>query len=130
VGVNGHCAPGLESVVNSPLTTRRSSIGRPHPTISPASAFDPARETKTNMLPSETDLPPAAVTEIASSLANGYVRYRASLRRPIQAPEDANPVAQPPTPDTGLAFPATPSLHVSVVNAQRKGEKERKGEQR
>jgi len=78
-------------------------------------------------LPSDIDLPPAAIAEIASILANGYVRYRASLRRPIQAPENGSPVAQPPAANTGLAFPATPSLHVSVVNAQRKGEK---GEQR
>jgi hypothetical protein len=78
-------------------------------------------------LASDIDLPPAAVTEIATVLANGYVRYRASLRRPIQAPEDISPVTQPSAADTGLAFPATLSLHVSVVNAQRKGEK---GEQR
>jgi hypothetical protein len=82
------------------------------------------------MLPSDTDLPPASVTEIASILANGYLRYRASLRRPPQGQPDGNPAAQPPAPDTGLAFPATPSLHVTVVNAQSKGEKERKGEQR
>ena len=73
-------------------------------------------------LPSDIDLPPAAITEIAFVLANGYVRYRASLRRPIQALEDGSPVAQPSAPNTGLAFPATPSLHVTVVNAPRKGE--------
>jgi hypothetical protein len=82
------------------------------------------------MLSSDIDLPPAGVAEIASILARGYLRYRASLRRPIQAPEDGSPVAQPSAPATGLAFPATPSLHVSVVNTQRKGEKGRKGEQR
>jgi hypothetical protein len=80
-------------------------------------------------LPSDTDLPPASVTEIASILANGYARYRASLRRSPQGQPDGAQ-AQPPAANAGLAFPATPSLHVSVVNAQRKGEKGRKGEQR
>ena len=82
------------------------------------------------MLPSDTDLPQAAVTEIAAILARGFLRYRASLRRAPQGQPDGNPVAQPPAPDTGLAFPATPSLHVTVVNAQSKGEKERKGDKR
>jgi hypothetical protein len=78
------------------------------------------------MLPSDTGLPPAAVTEIASIVAKGYIRYRASLRRgPQGQPDDNHP--QPAATTTGLAFPATPSLHVSVVNAQRKGDK---GEQR
>jgi len=77
------------------------------------------------MLPSDTALPPAAVTEIASILANGYLRYRPSLRRTPQGQPDANHgnQAQPAAANAGLAFPATPSLHVSVVNAQRKGEK-------
>jgi hypothetical protein len=107
------------------LATRRSPIGRPHPTISPASAFDPARETKTNMLASDTDLPPAAVTEIASILARGYVRYRASLRRAPLGHADGNHgnQAQPTAANPGLAFPATPSVHVTVVNAQSSGEK-------
>ena len=74
------------------------------------------------MLPSDIDLPPATVTEIASILAKGYLRYRASLRRVHQGQPDANQ-AQPPAANTGLAFPATPSLHVTVVNAQSSGEK-------
>jgi hypothetical protein len=74
------------------------------------------------MLPSDTDLPPAAVTEIASILANGYVRYRASLRRqPLGQPDGKE--AQLVAANTGLAFPATPSVHVTVVNAQSRGEK-------
>jgi len=48
-------------------------------------------------LPSDTDLPPASVTEIASILANGYARYRASLRRSPQGQPDGAQ-AQPPTP--------------------------------
>src|ERR1039458_2628768 len=74
------------------------------------------------MLPSDTDLPPATVTEIASILARGYLRSRASLRRPLQTPDDGNR-PQPSAANPGLAFPPTPSVHVTVVNAQRKGEK-------
>ena len=74
------------------------------------------------MVESETDLPPAAVTEIASILANGYLRYRASLRRAQLAPESVCP-PQHPAPETGLAFPCAQSVHVTVVNAQSKGEK-------
>jgi len=81
------------------------------------------------MLPSETDLPPAAVTEIASILARGFLRYRTSLRRPPLGQPDVSQ-AQPAGANTGLAFPATPSVHVTGVNAQSKGEKERKGEKR
>ena len=74
------------------------------------------------MLPSETDLPPAAVTEIASILANGYLRYRASLRKAQPAPDRAAP-PQHPAPETDLAFPPEQSVHVTVVNARSKGEK-------
>jgi hypothetical protein len=81
------------------------------------------------MLASETDLPPAAVTEIASILARGFLRYRASLRRaPLGQPDDKQ--SEPAAASTGLAFPATPSVHVTVVNAQSKGEEERKGDKR
>lgn len=78
------------------------------------------------MLASEIDLPPAAVSEIASILANGYLRYRASLRRAQPVPEPAAPPQRraPDTGrDTGLAFPRAQSVHVTVVNAQSKGEK-------
>jgi hypothetical protein len=78
-------------------------------------------------LPSDIHLPPAAVTEIASVLANGYVRYRASLRRAPQGQPDDKQTQPSAARTTGLAFPATPSLHVTVVNAQRK---RGKGEQR
>jgi hypothetical protein len=88
-------------------------------------------------LPSDTDLPPAAVAEIASILAKGYVRYRASLRKQLydptqeiqarQAQPGSHPPAPPAAPNTGLAFPVLPSVHVTVVNAKRK---KTKGEQR
>ena len=78
------------------------------------------------MVESETDLPPAAVSEIAAILAHGYLRYRASLGRAQPAPESAAP-SQRPAPDTGrdtgLAVPPAQSVHVTVVNAQSKGEK-------
>ena len=74
------------------------------------------------MLASETDLPPAAVSEIASILAHGYLRYRASLRRVQLAPESVSS-PQHPAPETGLAFPRAQRVHVTVVNAQSKGEK-------
>ena len=138
-----------------------------------------------NLLPPELDFPLVLVTEVASVLAQGYLRYRASLRKPFQdradfrldpipdfgeqasprkprpegtrndqdqrntrhnarhesrhdgqhhaphhTPPDASPAAQtaPPTSaaDTGLAFTPKQSVHVTVVNAQRKGEKGRK----
>jgi hypothetical protein len=88
-------------------------------------------------LPSDTDhLPPAAVTEVASILAKGYVRYRASLRNPLydlsqEIQAQTQPESQPPAPPaaahSGLAFPVLPSVHVTVVNAKRK---KTKGEQR
>ena len=63
----------------------------------------------------ENDLPPEAVDEITSLLAKGFLRYWKSQRvRPIIAPCSAN---------DALDFPATQSVHVSVVNAKRKGEK-------
>jgi hypothetical protein len=74
------------------------------------------------MLPPENDLPPALVTEIASILAHGYLRYRASLRRAQLTPEIVC-APQHPAPETGLAFPRAQSVHVTVVNAQSKGEK-------
>jgi len=131
-----------------------------------------------NLLPPELDFPLVLVTEVASVLAKGYLRYRASLRKPFQDRADfrldpiadfrdqaslgkprqerkqehqdqqqsrhdarheprhgtqhraqpaASPAAQtdPPTsaPDTGLAFTPKQSVHVTVVNAQRKGHK-------
>jgi hypothetical protein len=97
------------------------------------------------LLPSELDMPRAAVQEIASVLAKGYVRYRASLRNPRQELTHKNPAQpterdgqhrnqlpnHPPTPpaatSSALAFPAPQSVHVTVVNAKRK---KRKGEQR
>jgi hypothetical protein len=64
---------------------------------------------------SENDLPPEAVDEIASLLAKGFLRYWKSQRaRPMIAPAD---------PDGGLDSRPTPSVHVSVVNAKRTGEK-------
>jgi hypothetical protein len=78
------------------------------------------------MVPSDIDLPPSAVTEIASILAHGYVRHRASLRTRPNAAPDGNP-AHSVAADVRLAFPATQSVHVTVVDAQRKAER---GEQR
>jgi hypothetical protein len=75
---------------------------------------------------SETNLPPAAVSEIAAILAHGYLRYRTSLRRAQPAPEGTAP-PQRHAPDTGrdagLAFPPAQSVHVTVVNAKSEGEK-------
>ena len=91
-------------------------------------AFDPhwGDWGRKNVVESEADLPPAAVSEIAAILAHGYLRYRASLRRAQPVPEPAAP-PQRPAPDTGrdtgLAFPRAQSVHVTVVNAQSKGEK-------
>jgi hypothetical protein len=81
------------------------------------------------MVPSDIDLPPVAVTEIASILAHGYLRHRASLRRRPHAAPDGNPAeaADAGSADASLAFPTTQSVHVTVVDAKRKTEK---GEQR
>lgn len=60
---------------------------------------------------SVSDLPPGAVAEIASILARGYMRYRKSdrLRQLSQGENDLDSAAEP-------------SLHVTVVNAQKRGE--------
>ena len=98
------------------------------------------------LLPPELDMPHAEVMEVASILAKGYLRYRASLRaavrnqrnqrqdlaqknqtrqtrQPQHHPEHDTQHVEQPAANTGLAFPAPPSVHVTVVNAQRKGEK-------
>jgi hypothetical protein len=74
------------------------------------------------MVPSDIDLPPGAVTEIASILAHGYLRYRASCRKRPRAVPDGNPT-QPAAADASLAFPATQSVHVTVVDTERTVEK-------
>ena len=74
-----------------------------------------------NVLASETDLPSAAVSEIASILAHGYLRYRASLRRAQLAPDSIGP-PQPAVLETTLASQPTQSVHVTVVNARSTGE--------
>ena len=63
----------------------------------------------------ENDLPDNAVDEITSLLAKGFLRYWKSQRM--------RPVIAPAGPDGGLDSRPTPSLHVSVVNAKRTGEK-------
>jgi hypothetical protein len=63
----------------------------------------------------DDDLPDDAVDEIASLLATGFLRYWKSQRM--------RPVIVPGGPDGGLDSRPTPSLHVSVVNAKRTGEK-------
>ena len=73
------------------------------------------------MLPSETDLPPAAVAEIASILAHGYLRYRTSIQRVQVAAESVSPL-QRAAPQTGLASRPAQSVHVTVVNARSTGE--------
>ena len=84
------------------------------------------------MLPSETELPLAAVAEIASILAHGYLRYRASLRKvhvaPMLVPKSVSRPRKRPRPRHRTrkqdlrpvhhrAF-----IHVTVVNARSVGE--------
>jgi hypothetical protein len=69
------------------------------------------------MLPSNTDLPPAAVTEVASILAQGYWRYRGSLRKLGFAAEEGSQ-APGPIPKIALDSPPDQSVHVTVVNGQ------------
>ena len=63
----------------------------------------------------ENDLPPEAVDEIASLLAKGFLRYWKSQRM--------CPIIAPASLEGGLASQPTQSVHVSVVNAKRAGEK-------
>jgi hypothetical protein len=63
----------------------------------------------------ENDLPDDAVDEITSLLAKGFLRYwKSQCMRPVIAPGG---------PAGGLDSRPTPSLHVSVVYAERTGEK-------
>jgi hypothetical protein len=60
---------------------------------------DPEREK--NVSPSSTDLPPAEVAEIAAIFAKGYLRHRASLRRPrltaeVEGPPEIELASSPP----------------------------------
>lgn len=64
---------------------------------------------------SENNLPDDAVDEITSLLAKGFLRYWKS--------QCVRPMIAPGNPDGGLDSRPTPSLHVSVVNAKRTGEK-------
>ena len=73
------------------------------------------------MLASDTDLPATAMTEIASILAHGYLRYRASRRRLQLAPDGAEP-PQAPATEPSLASEPAQSVHVTVVNTRRTGE--------
>jgi hypothetical protein len=98
-------------------TAQRDSTGCSYPTTTAAFDSDVRGE---NVLESETDLPPAALSEIASILAHGYLRYRASLRR-MQVAESVNP-PQHSAPETGLASRPAQSVHVTVVNARSTGE--------
>ena len=63
----------------------------------------------------EDHLPPEAVDEIASLLAKGFLRYWKSQR--------VRPIIALASPDGGLDSRPTQSVHVSVVNAKRTGEK-------
>jgi len=51
---------------------------------------------------------PECITEVASILAKGFLRYRKSRR-----------LLSPDPPQNGLASGDEPSRHVSVVNAER-----------
>jgi hypothetical protein len=75
------------------------------------------------VLPQEDDLPPTAVTAIATILAKGYLRYRASCCRPSLA-TDGVPTAQAADSKFDLAFHSTQSVHGTVVNTSSEGEKE------
>jgi hypothetical protein len=73
------------------------------------------------VLQSDTDLPPAAVTEIASILAQGYLRYRGSLRK-LRFATDEGSQASGPMPKLALDSSPHQSVHVTVVNGQSTGE--------
>jgi hypothetical protein len=75
------------------------------------------------VLPQEDDLPLAAVSDIATILAKGYLCYRASCCKPSLA-TDCVSTAQTADSRFDLAFQPTQSVHGTVVNTLSKGEKE------
>jgi hypothetical protein len=70
---------------------------------------------------SETDLPPAAVAEIASIFARGYLRCRTSSHR-LRIGSQNSDQNRAPDQILGLASLPQQSVHVTVVNAQSMGE--------
>jgi hypothetical protein len=93
-----------------------SSLRGLHAPIAPACAR--SRFGGESVSPADIDLPDAAVAEIASILAKGYLRHRASSRRPQITMADTDT-----PPDSALASAPQQSVHVHVVNARSTGEK-------